>query len=85
MVYAAVMESFEIYLDNFENTTTSDTYIVVVHKFIHERNDLCDFLFVQDHARPHKYKNTTDYFNEKGVNLLPWPFYSTDLNIMVNV
>ena len=79
MVYGAVMPSNEIYLDKFENTDTSDAYIAVIHKFIHERNDLCDFLLVQDNARSHTPKKTTDYFNEEGVNLLPWPLFSPDL------
>ena len=66
MVYGAIMPSGEIYLDKFENTVTSDGYIAVVHKFIHERNDLCDFLLVQDNARSHAPKKTIDYFNEEG-------------------
>ena len=42
-MYGAVIPSGEIHLDKFENIVTSDTYIAVVHKFIHERNNLCDF------------------------------------------
>ena len=85
MVYEAVMLSGEIYLDKFEGTVNSDTYISVVHKFMNERNDLCDFLIVQDNARPHTSMKTTDYFKEEAVNLLPWPPYSPDLNVMENV
>ena len=55
-------------------------YITVVHKFIHERNDLCDFLLVQVNTQPHTPKKTIDYFNKEGVNLLPWlPFYGVPL------
>ena len=43
---------------------------------------VCDFLFVQNNARPHTPKKTNDYFNEEEINLLPWPPFSPDLNIM---
>ena len=82
MVYGVVMPSDEIYLDNFENIDTPDAYIAVIHEFIHERNDLCDFLLVQDNARFHTPKKTIGYFNEEEVYLLPWAPFSHDLNII---
>ena len=41
-------------------------------------------LFQQDNARPHVAGTTMAWFQEKNVDLLPWPANS-DLNIMENV
>ena len=37
-------------------------------------------LLQQDNARPHTARITMDFLRQQGVNVLPWPAYSTDLN-----
>ena len=37
-------------------------------------------LFQQDNARVHPARLTMDFFNQNGVQVLPWPAFSPDLN-----
>ena len=37
-------------------------------------------LFQQDNARAHSARVTMDFFNQNGVQVLPWPAFSPDLN-----
>ena len=43
------------------------------------------YIFQQDNAPPYRAKITTDYCKQKGINLLPWPAQSPDLNITEKV
>ena len=37
-------------------------------------------LFQQDNAHAHSARLTMDFFNQNGVQVLPWPAFSLDLN-----
>ena len=37
-------------------------------------------LLQQDNARPHTARLTTDFLRQQGVNVMPWPSLSPDLN-----
>ncbi|CAH2002060.1 unnamed protein product [Acanthoscelides obtectus] len=38
-----------------------------------------------ENARPHMARRTTDFIQEAGVNVLPWPSRSSDLNPIKHV
>ena len=42
-------------------------------------------IFQQDNAPCHKAKDTLDYFNASGLNVIDWPPYSPDLNPIENL
>ena len=44
-----------------------------------------DLLFQQDNCPVHKAQITRNFFEESGVNVLQWPVYSPDLNIIKNL
>jgi transposase len=44
-----------------------------------------EMTFMQDNAPCHKARSVTNFFTENGVNLLPWPAQSPDLNPIENL
>lgn len=44
-----------------------------------------DFVFMQDNARPHTARVTTDFLNQLGVTRMNWPACSPDLNPIENL
>jgi transposase len=44
-----------------------------------------DFIFAQDNAPCHKSRATIGFFQEKQIQLLPWPASSQDLNPIENL
>ena len=44
-----------------------------------------DFIFQQDNASAHSSKVTTQYLEDQGINVLPWPPQSPDLNPIENL
>ena len=42
-------------------------------------------IFQHDNASSHKAKNTTDWLDKKGVEILNWPSHSPDLSPIENV
>lgn len=62
-----------------------DTYIGVLENCMIPSRDLLirdtsEFLYQQDNAPCHKAKKVMKWFDENGVQLLPWPAKSPDLN-----
>ena len=51
-----------------------------------EGSRLCgqDFVFQQDNAPIHTARATTEYFHAVGINVLPWPARSPDVNPIEN-
>ena len=43
------------------------------------------FIFQQDNAPSHRAKITKSHLDHDGINILPWPQQSSDLNIIKNV
>ena len=43
-----------------------------------------DFVFQQDNAPIHTARATTEYFHAMGINVLPWPARSPDVNPIEN-
>ena len=46
--------------------------------FLRNNGDI--MLFQQDNAHAHSARLTMDFFNQNGVQVLPWPVFSPDLN-----
>lgn len=47
--------------------------------------EICDFILAQDNDPKHNSNVARDFYDEKGIQILPWPPQSPDMNIIENV
>ncbi len=63
-----------------QGTIDSERYIGILKRFLIPKLDLNRHVFMQDGARPHTAKVTTEMLANEGVTLVEWPAKSPDLN-----
>lgn len=83
MVWGGISRYHRTPLVVVEGNFTAQAYIdqiIVDHlvPFIDQHPDM--MIFQQDNTRPHSARLTQDHLHAEGINVLPWPAYSPDLN-----
>ncbi len=74
-----------------EKSMDSDVYVEILREFVFpqvktiKKEFGVDMVFMQDNARCHTSKKTTDVLNAHGLQTLPWPPQSPDLNPIENL
>ena len=83
MVWGAINCSFRAHLLIIHGNLTARRYVdeilrpELVPLLRRQRNPM---VFQQDNARPHTARLTQDFLRQEGINVLPWPSKSPDLN-----
>ena len=91
MVWAGVCAlgstSIVLVQGNMDGIACSNMIGYVLMPFIEEKYILKDrdVIFQQDNAPAHTAKKTKDMFLSEGLDVLPWPAKSVDLNIIENI
>ena len=63
---------------------TAKVYLEVLAKYLPTILEH-DSVFIQDNAPIHKAHKVTEFFAEMGIEVMPWPPYSPDLNPIENL
>lgn len=88
MVWGAICANGAVYICRIKGKIKASTYQRMLEEEIFGQ-DLTnlpeDFIFQQDNAPVHVARSSMDYFERKQIQLLEWPPYSPDLNIIENV
>lgn len=85
-VWGAIWKGGRSRLIVLNRSVTAANYCNTLTRFFDENDDLPgNFIFQQDNAPPHKARITTDFLEERNVNVLPWPARSPDLNPIEHV
>lgn len=88
MVWGAVSYYGTVELDFQSSRMTAETYKCILGRAFPKLNELFGghrWVFQQDNAPIHTARLTKAWIQGQNVDLLPWPPYSPDLNIMENV
>ena len=85
IVWGMIFSTGHIFVKTVSGRITSDAYIKLVEDtaFPLMRDLLPDgFVLQQDNCSIHNSKKSLDCFEETGIEFLPWPSRSPDLNII---
>ena len=88
MVWGTIFSTGHIFIKTVSGPINSDTYINLMQDtaILLMRDILHDgFVLQQDNCSIHVSKKRLDFFEETGIELLPWPRRSPDLSIIENV
>ena len=89
IVWGAISAIGKIELKIMNGRYNADRYIEMIDNacLLEEGNRLCPekFIFQQDGATIHTAKRSMEYFEAMGIEILPWPTRSADLNPIENV
>lgn len=86
MVHGCIGNSGYLRIEKIDGNLNSDKYIDIMKNQIASlNNSYNNFSLVQDNCRIHTSAKVRQFFQESGVNILQWPPYSPDLNIIENV
>ncbi len=83
MVWAGISFRHRTPLIVIEGNLTAARYVDEVLSaelipFLQQNPDIA--IFQHDNARPHTARETAEYLHAEGVNVMPWPAFSPDLN-----
>ena len=88
MVWGAISANGKLPLVIMNGKFNAAQYVQMVDEacLFEEGSRLCgqDFVFQQDNALIHTARATTEYFHAMGINVLPWPAQSPDVNPIEN-
>ena len=90
MIQGAINKGFKSDLIFIEVTINGDKYFeeIICSGFLEKADEVYGFnnwIFQQDNARPHVKKDVVEAMENLSIKLLPWPPYSSDLNIIETV
>ncbi|KAA8497567.1 Transposable element Tc3 transposase [Porphyridium purpureum] len=89
MVWGAISSRGKLCLHFVEGTVTAVKYVHMLQE--KELFPKCravpgnDFIWMHDNAKPHTANLTANFFRAMNVNVMEWPVYSPDFNIVENV
>ena len=88
MVWGAISTNGKLPLVIMNRKFNAARYVQILDEacLFEEGSRLCgqDFVFQQDNAPIHTARATTEYFHAMGINVLPWPARSSDVNPIEN-
>ena len=88
LVWGAICANGARYIQLIKGTINAKTYQELLEKEIFNADMLNlpeNFVFQQDNAPAHAARSTSEYLKRKEIDVLPWPPYSPDLNIIENM
>ncbi len=88
MVWGMIFPSGILFIKRVQGNINSQGYIELLSGYaVPLIRDLMDddFIFQQDNCSIHISKSVLDFFENQGIDVLPWPSRSPDLNIIENV
>lgn len=86
MVHGILSSEGYIRITRVDGTIDTQSYIcILTDVFAYLKENYDDFIYMHDGAPSHKSKKTLAFISEQAVNLLNWPAYSPDMNIIENL